>query len=232
MPHIPGREEYHGYISPAPPKGAPKEVRDFMARTYGGLRESKYPGEIPANKERASRITWYQTKRKFGKKYPELFRKNKGHASRDPAPSDLTGKEKQIERGARMEYREHPEFGKKAARQIAIDHIRKDPNEYLTGNKYLKPVAVRPAPTTAGRKSQARQLRAAAQQQRRWAKTAGNEQRAEHTREVRFRKAGQPVIATDIGTDAKVAGRFAKERRNLADNYDLQAARIEAISQR
>lgn len=232
MPHIPGREEYHGYISPAPPKGAPKEVRDFMARTYGGLRKSKYPGEIQRNKEHAAKITWYQTKRKFGKKYPELFRKNKSRTDRDPAPADLAGKEKQIAHGARMEYREHPEFGKKAARQIAIDHIRKNPNEYLTGNKRLKLAAIKPETSLSGREKQIGQLKAAAQKQRRQANATIKEQRAETKRAIGLRKAGQPIMAADIEADAKTTGSLAKEHKDLAYQYDLQAARIAAIQQR
>ena len=225
MPDIPGRMKYQGYISPAPPKGAPKEVKVFMARTYAGLRRDRYPGEIKENKQRAARITWYQTKRKFGRKYPELFRKTR---SRDP-PAGLEGRDAQIERGARMEYREHPEFGRKAARQIAIDHIRKDPDEYTTGNKYLKPVSVRPSSTVRGRKAQVRDLRIAAREQRRWAATARNEQVSESQRAHRIRKAGNPVTARDLERDAKVAGTFSKERKAVADNYDLQAKRIEAM---
>lgn len=132
MPDISGRMKSQGYISPAPPKGAPREVRVFMAKTYGGLRKEKYPGEIPTNKQRAAKITWYQTKRKFGKKYPELFRKTRGSRT---TPPDLIGKEPQIQRGTRIEYREHPELGKKVARQIAIDHIRKDSSEYSTSRQ-------------------------------------------------------------------------------------------------
>lgn len=137
MPHIPGRKEYRGFISPAPPKGAPNEVKEFMARTYGGLRETKYPGENKENKMRAARITWYRTKQEFSKKYPDLFRKSK--PEKDAIPKDLTRKEKQIERGTKIEYKEHPELGKETARQIAIDHIRTNPGEYpKTGSKPAK----------------------------------------------------------------------------------------------
>ena len=125
MPDIPGRMKSQGYISPAPPQGAPREVKTFMAKTYGGLRKEKYPGEIPANKQRAAKITWYQTKRKFGRKYPELFRKTRGSRI---TPSDLIGKESQILRGALIVDREHPELGKKTARQIAVGHIRQNPS--------------------------------------------------------------------------------------------------------
>lgn len=203
-----------------------------MAETYAGLRSSKFPGENKENKMRAARITWYQTKRKFSAKYPELFRKNQGHTKHNPVPKSLKGRERQIERGARMEYREHPEFGKEAARQIAIDHILKDPSEYLTGNKYLKPVTVRPASSVKARKAQVRDLRAAAREQRRWANTATNEQVSESRRAAKMRKAGSPITAQDLERDAKVAGMFAKERKVLADNYDLQAARIAAIEGR
>lgn len=137
MPKIRGRMRYHGFNSPAPPKGAPKEVKVFMARTYGGLREKRFPGESKQNKMRASKITWYQTKRKFGEKYPELFEHNNKSVSR--IPRGLKGREKQIERGTRIEYREHPEFGKKGARSIAIDHLKLDKSEYLPGNKNLSP---------------------------------------------------------------------------------------------
>jgi hypothetical protein len=61
-----------GFISPAPPKNAPKEIREYMADTYAGLRKSKYPGESKQNKARAARITWYLTK----KKYPDYFKKS------------------------------------------------------------------------------------------------------------------------------------------------------------
>ena len=78
MPDIPGRLKRKGFISPAPPKNAPKEIKVFMADTYAGLRKSKYPGENKQNKTRAARITWYLTKRKF----PDYFKSQ--HHSRDP----------------------------------------------------------------------------------------------------------------------------------------------------
>lgn len=81
MPNIPGRLKRKGYISPAPPKDAPKEIKEYMANTYAGLRKSKFPGEKKESKQRAARLTWYLTKRK----YPDYFktRSNPGH-SRDP----------------------------------------------------------------------------------------------------------------------------------------------------
>lgn len=203
-----------------------------MAETYAGLRASKFPGENKENKTRAAKLTRWLTKRKFSEKYPELFKKNPGHMKRDPVPHGLEGREQQIERGARMEYREHPEFGKKAARQIAIDHIKKDPSEYLTGNKYLKPITVEPAQSVKARKAQVKDLHSAAREQRRWSQTARNEQVSESQRSGKIRKAGNPVTALDLERDAKVAGTFAKERKALADNYDLQAARIAAIEGR
>jgi hypothetical protein len=229
MPDIPGRMKSEGFISPAPPRNAPKEVRVYMAKTYGHLRKTRFPGEIPENKTSASKLTHYLTRRKFQKKYPELFRKNPGHMKRKDQQPALN--KAQVDRGARMEYREHPEFGKKAARQIAIDHITRDPASYTYSEKsILKPVSVIPAKTVSGRKVQARDLRRAAQQQRRWAKTAGNEQVSERRRAGKLRRSGNPVTAQDTGNDAKIAGTFAKERLALAKNYDLQAARIEAIS--
>ena len=99
MPNIPGRKKYHGFISPAPPQGAPSEMKDFMAKTYGNLRSLKYPGESKENKTRAAKLTWYQTKRKF----PWFFKK-------------VSGKE------LRAEMREHPQFTRPQARQIVIDH--------------------------------------------------------------------------------------------------------------
>lgn len=217
-----------GFISPTPPKNAPKKIKVFMAETYAGLRASKFPGENKENKMRAARITWYQTKRKF----PEFFRRNTGHMKRDPVPDSLKGRERQIARGARIEYKEHPEMGKKAARQIAIDHILKDPSEYTTGNKYLQPVTVRPASTVKARKAQVRDLRSAAREQRRWSQTAKNEEVSESRRAGKMMRAGNPITAQDLNQDAKVAGTFAKERKALADNYDLQAARIAAIEGR
>ena len=203
-----------------------------MAETYAGLRSSKFPGENKENKTSAAKLTHWLTKRKFGRKYPELFRKNPGHTKRNTVPRGLEGKERQIERGARIEYREHPEMGKKAARQIAIDHILKDPSEYSTDNKYLKPVTVRPAASVKARKGQVRDLRSAAREQRRWSQTAKNEQVSESRRATKMKKAGNPVVAQDLERDAKVAGTFAKERKALAGNYDLQAARIAAIEGR
>lgn len=77
MPDIPGRLKRKGYISPAPPKGAPKEIKEFMANTYAGLRKDKFPGEKRENKARAAKLTWYLTK----KKYPTYFKKEH---TRDP----------------------------------------------------------------------------------------------------------------------------------------------------
>jgi hypothetical protein len=79
LPDIPGRLKRKGYISPAPPKDAPKEIKEYMADTYAGLRKSKFPGEKKENKARAAKLTWYLTKRK----YPDYF-KDHTHHSRDP----------------------------------------------------------------------------------------------------------------------------------------------------
>lgn len=39
----------------------------------------------------------------------------------------------QIERGARIENKEHPEFPKKSAKQIALDHLKEHPDMYKKG---------------------------------------------------------------------------------------------------
>jgi hypothetical protein len=80
LPDIPGRLKRKGYISPAPPKDAPKEIKVYMANTYAGLRKAKFPGENKENKERAAKLTWYLTK----KKYPAYFKKEH---TRDPVSS-------------------------------------------------------------------------------------------------------------------------------------------------
>jgi len=183
MPDIPGRMKSEGYISPAPPHGAPKEVKEFMAKTYGGLRKNKYPGENKENKMRAARITWYQTKRKFGKKYPALFRKNQG---------------------------------------------KRDPPSVIKTPDFNVPT-VTPAATKAGRRKQVRDLKAAAKEQREWANQAQKEETAESKRSEKFRKEGMPVRGKVLKDDAKLAKGFAKDRREVAKDLDLQAARIAAI---
>lgn len=100
--------KYHGFISPAPPKGASKELKQYMARTYAVLRKTKYPGENKENKMRAARITWYQTKRAF----PDFFSHKKARTHTSPHYPALVRKEK----------KEHPWMSWKEAERVNIDH--------------------------------------------------------------------------------------------------------------
>ena len=230
MPDIPGRMKSEGYISPAPPYDAPKEVKEFMAKTYGGLRKNRFPGESKENKERAARITWYQTKRKFDKKYPELFRKHKGHAARDPPEKPYS--ERQVARGTRMELKEHPQLGIKGAREVAIQHLKLDPNEYSTTIKTPDlhvPVPTKPAETEAERREQVRDIHAAAKERRAWANEAQSEGIEEAKRGNQFKKQRSPVRGNVLADDSKLAKGFAKGRRELAKDLDMQAARIAAM---
>lgn len=182
MPDIPGRLKRKGFISPAPPKDAPKEIKVFMADTYAGLRKSKFPGEKKENKMRAAKLTWYLTKREF----PDFFKKHSPAShSRSPVAD-----------------RRHP--------------------------RILKPVQVKPAKTAAGRTRQVRQLGHAAKRERGYAKTAEGEYRSE----TALARTKSGVEAEDLRRDAEVAKGFAKDRENLAENYELQAARIAAIERK
>jgi len=167
-----------GFISPAPPKDAPKEIKVFMADTYAGLRKSKFPGEKKENKARAAKLTWYLTK----KKYPGFFKKSGSRST--------------------VADRRHPQI--------------------------LKPVQVKPAKTGTGRTRQVRQLRHAAKRERGYANTARNEAHSETA--LARKKSG--VEAEDLRRDANVAKGFAKDRENLAENYELQAARIALIEEK
>jgi hypothetical protein len=232
VPDIPGRMKSEGYISPAPPEGAPKEIKIFMAKTYGGLRKHKFPGENKENKMRSARITWYQTKRKFGKKYPELFKKSGKNPGRKLGRRTKSSLERQIERGARIEHKEHPEFTKAQARQIAMDHINKDPTEYSTKKVKTPGFSVPyiiPASTKEGRKQQVKDIRSAAKEQRKWAKEAKDEGTTESKRAKHFEEKGMPIHGAVLKADSELAMGFKKNRCEVAKNLDLQAARIAAM---
>lgn len=143
--------KYHGFISPAPPKGAPKELKQFMARTYAGLRKTKYPGENKQNKMRAARITWYQTKRKF----PGFFSHKKARTRTNPRYPASVRKEK----------KEHPWLSWKEAERVDRDHKREEAGKMVSparsNIRYVKP-----ARTAAGRKRQVRDLKSAAKEQK------------------------------------------------------------------
>lgn len=94
--------------------------------------------------------------------------------------------------------------------------------------KILKPVKVKPAKTAACRTRQVRQLRHAAKRERGYAGTARNEFHSELA--LAQKKSG--VEAEDLRRDAVVAKGFAKDREDLAENYELQAARIALIEEK
>jgi hypothetical protein len=133
--------------------------------------------------------------------------------------------------GARIERKEHPWASEKIATKIASDHIKEDPNAYVSEAKAtLKPIPkVKPAKTRAGRKAQIRDLKAASQEQRRWSKEAENEAKSEGKMAKTATRAGNKVKAQDLKQDSKLAHDFSKFRKKKADNYDLQAARIAAV---
>ena len=211
MPHKTGKGTYKGYQSPET-SGWPQPIRDEVRHVYGAWRV-KHPGEAHTIKSRGARIAWSAAKRK----YPKLYRQ---HVS-------------QVKRGVRQEHREHPELPVSTAKKLVSDHMKEDPNAYAKPVRHakstLQPVRVTPAKTRAGRRRQARDLREAARQQRRWAATAENEYHSELARSKRKRKEGYPIEAQDIRNDAGLARDFAGYRKKKADRYDLEAGRIAAI---
>jgi hypothetical protein len=207
MPNKHGQGTYKGYISPVTTSW-PGEIREEVRKVYGAYRVN-HPGEDHATKSRGARIAWAAAKRK----YPDLYRK---HVS-------------QVKRGERIEHKEHPEFSKKIARQIATDHIVKNQDEYMieTPNFHIKPVT--PAKTKEGRKKQVHDLREAADEQRRWAGEAGREAIAEEKRSKNFKKEGMPLRSKVLKDDANLAEGFRKDRMKVAHDLDMQAARIAAM---
>lgn len=210
MPNKHGQGTYKGYISPVT-TGWPKEIRDEVRHVYGAWRV-KHPGEDQRTKSRGSRIAWAAARRK----YPGLYRQHKAQ-------------KKQIERGTREEHKEHPEFSRSTAQKIATDHIIKDPTSYTHKKTLLKRVHITPAKTKAGRKQQVKDLHIAARQERAWGKSAENEKVSEGKRAKKLKKSHAPITASDTKRDSALAGNFAKDRNDLAQDYDLQAARIAAI---
>lgn len=69
MPHIKGRYEYKGYISPTPHKLMSISQKKELAHIYGELRSTKYKGENPKKKEKASRMAWSIYNRKNNNNY-------------------------------------------------------------------------------------------------------------------------------------------------------------------
>jgi len=206
MPHKKGRGTYKGYESPNT-HGWPEPIREEVRLVYGAWRE-KNPGEDPKIKARGSRIAWSTAK----KKYPKLYA--------------------QHVRGTKKEQKEHPWAGKKTAERIAEDHIKEDPSAYISDAKNtLHPIQkITPASTQSGRNQQISDLKATATEQRRWSKDAEKEGKEEEGMAKKAIRSGHPVKAHDLKQDAKLAQDFSKFRKKKAEDYDLQAARIAAVT--
>lgn len=67
MPHIKGRYEYHGFISPAPHKDMTDKEKRELAKDYAILRETKYKGEDKKKKAIASAIAWSMYNKRHSK---------------------------------------------------------------------------------------------------------------------------------------------------------------------
>lgn len=215
MPNRRGPNTSHGFLSPNT-RGWPDPIRNEVKHVYGAWRV-KHPGEDHRTKSRGARIAWAAARRK----YPKLYR-------------DHVSREKQIERGTKIEHREHPEFSLSTARRIATDHVNEGKHEYdpkkyhIIHTPNLKVPNVKPAETIRGKKRQIRDLRQAAQEQRRWAKQADEEGRVEEKRAKSFKKHIEPIRAKVLMEDSILAKRFGKDRRKVANDLDMQAVRIQA----
>ena len=120
------------------------------------------------------------------------------------------------------EYKERDAAFRNSDLMIAHSASHKEETDHP---KILKPVQVKPAKTEEGRKRQVWELRHAAKRERGYAKTADGEYHSETA--LARKKSG--VESEDLRRDAQVAKGFTKDRKNLADSYDLQAARIAAV---
>jgi len=223
MPNRRGPNTSHGYLSPKT-EGWPKPIREEVKHVYGAYRV-KHPGESHATKGRGARIAWAAARRK----YPKLYR-------------DYISRQKQIERGTKIEHKEHPEFALSTARRIATDHVNKGKDEYLPHHREsnhrriptrittpnLHVPHIKPAKILAGKRVQIKDLHAAAKEQRVWANEAETESQTESSRAKKFRKEGVPVRAKVLSDDARVARGWSKNRRALANDLDSEAARIQA----
>lgn len=107
MPFKRGPGTYKGFQSPNT-RGWSRPVRMHVRRVYGAYRQ-KNPGESRAVKTRGSRIAWASARRKF----PQEFSRHE-----------------RIQRGAKIEKKEHPWASEKTATRIATNHVDENPRAY------------------------------------------------------------------------------------------------------
>ena len=115
----------------------------------------------------------------------------------------------------KKELKEHPWAGQKTATRIAADHIREQSSLHRAQPHGMHRIG---------------DLHAAARQERAYARTAKNEAISERKRSEKLKREGKTAQANDLKQDAKVAGDFAKIRSKVADQYDMEAARISKVT--